>query len=882
MEPLSAPVLAALARGGTVITADPHQAYRIRLAWADRQRAAGLSSWPTPEVMPLGAALSRAWLSALIDGDAGQPHLLSLHQERALWEQIVRDTGGEQRFLQPHGTARAVMRAWRRMQEWAIDPVAVAQSPVDEVRAFTEWARVFADRCRKQNWIDAASALARMPVPRNATAPWIAVGFDAPPASLRALMARFESGGLEVRFVEGASVPGRVARAAFADRQAEWRAAAHWARRRLLENPRQRLMVVIPDLERERERIERTFDEILRPDVLLNRQGPTTVPFAIEGGVPLARYPMVDTALTALALLGDAQPFEAVSAWLRSSYLLSPGVREGDRARLDLELRRHASHELDLQSFARSLERAARRLTTDDPLIAACARFQETLAERRGLAEWSGVVSDALRALGWPGTRERDSAEQQTLEKFDDTLGELATLDDIVGRVDARGMLRHLRALAEQTSFQPETGDAPLSVTARLADPGLALDGLWVTGLEANAWPRAPRPDPFLPWEVQRTAGIPDASAEGMLAFAQQLTERWSASATEVIFSWPERIDDEACLPSALISRLPQYAQADALATPARGYWRRIRASASRESLADETGPALPANVRVPGGAHALTLQSQCAMRAFAERRLEARAFEVPEPGIDPRTRGSLVHHALWLLWSEIESQEQLSALDPIARETLLRSVVAQASARHLERPGRWPACIVQLERERLGTLLDEWLAIELERSPFRVASAELSMPAFLAGHPIELRIDRIDTLADGRRLLIDYKTGALTPAAWFGERPEDAQLPVYAAVLEPPVDGIAIARLRTGDCSLKGASSRPPMTRGPYDPADWNVQLALWRDTVQRLAFDFSRGDARVNPRQPPETCRNCHLHSFCRIDEIRVASVEDADDDE
>lgn len=881
MERFSAPVVAALERGGTVVTADVHQAYRIRLAWADRQRAAAAASWPSPDVLPLGAALSRAWMQALLDGDVERSTLLSAHQERTVWEQIVRDAGGEQHFLQPHGTVRAVMRSWQRMQEWAIDAAAVARSPVDDVRTFSGWARAFAERCRKRNWIDRASALRQMPVPRQRGASWVAIGFDAPPASLQALLARFEREGVDVRLAQGPAVESRVARAAFADSHAEWRAVATWARRRLLANPQQRLVVLIPELEHERERVERTFEEILRPLVRMNGPASPAVPFIVEGGMPLAGYPLVGAALTAIAMVCAPQPFDVVSAWLRSPYVLNGSARAAERARLDLEIRRHAGHELDIAALARALERAARYLAIDDPLIAACVAFQRLLGGRAGLAQWGAVLSEALRVLGWPGARERASAEQQTLEKFNATLAELATLDDIVGTVDVPGMLRQLRALAEQTPFQPETGDAPLILTARLADPALGLDGLWVTGLEANAWPRAPRPDPFLPWELQRAAGIPDASAEGMLGLARRLTGRWSASAGEVIFSWPQRRDDEDCLPSALLSGLPQYPAADGLTAPAREHWHLIRATAQLETFTDEIGPPLPPGARFAGGARALTLQSQCAMHAFAERRLEARPFEVPALGIDARTRGKLVHHALWLLWSEIETQEQLRALEPLAREALVSAIVAQACAQILERPARWPVRLVQLERNRLRSLLDEWLVIELGRAPFRVVGAEQSMAAVVGGHPIELRVDRIDELGDARRLLIDYKTGQATPAAWFGERPDDAQLPLYAAVLETGVDGIAIARLRAGDCGLKGASSRPSMTRGKYDPEDWSVQLAAWRRTVERLALEHARGDARVNPKQR-QTCGNCHLHSFCRIDEIRLAQGEDRVDDD
>ena len=48
----------------------------------------------------------------------------------------------------------------------------------------------------------------------------------------------------------------------------------------------------------------------------------------------------------------------------------------------------------------------------------------------------------------WSG-RPLDSGEQQTLDKFHDLLAELAMLDNFVGPVDARGLLHHLRVLAE-------------------------------------------------------------------------------------------------------------------------------------------------------------------------------------------------------------------------------------------------------------------------------------------------------------------------------------------------------------------------------------------------------------------------------------------------
>ena len=47
-----------------------------------------------------------------------------------------------------------------------------------------------------------------------------------------------------------------------------------------------------------------------------------------------------------------------------------------------------------------------------------------------------------------------------------------ATLDPIAGSVDVHGFWRELRALAEQTAFQPETGDAPGSQGVRRENIG--------------------------------------------------------------------------------------------------------------------------------------------------------------------------------------------------------------------------------------------------------------------------------------------------------------------------------------------------------------------------------------------------------------------------
>ena len=64
-----------------------------------------------------------------------------------------------------------------------------------------------------------------------------------------------------------------------------------------------------------------------------------------------------------------------------------------------------------------------------------------------------------------------------------------------------------LRRMAADTLFQPETPDVPIQVLGELEATGMQFDHLWVMGLSDETWPRGPRPNPFLPVELQRGAG---------------------------------------------------------------------------------------------------------------------------------------------------------------------------------------------------------------------------------------------------------------------------------------------------------------------------------------------------------------------------------------
>jgi probable DNA repair protein len=747
----------------------------------------------------------------------------------------------------------------------------------EETSAFLHWSELASQAMREHGSIDAPRALWQCPiVPEAGAGGLMLLGFDDDSPARRAFLERLAAAGAPVREVPLREALARSAKLGCADADDELRSAAWWARQRLERNPTDRLLIAIPDLDQRRARVERILAEVLEPVSLLVGSSGEAQAFTLEESLSLDRYPLVAAALTALELAAERVAFDTVSEWLRSPYCLGGYAQGPERARRDVLLRRVAAPELTLGTLIATLAISAWQ-QQEPQTLAVLRRFQDELhGMSRTPAAWSETFSRALTLIGWPGERTLTSAEFQTVEKFKEALRALAMLDRLLGRLDLAGAVALFRRLLEQTAFQPETGDGAVTVTSRLGDPVLVYDGIWVSGMHAAAWPQPPRPDPFIPWPVQAAVGLPGATAHGMVARARRTLASWLASASELIMSWPARRSEEEYDPSPLIVALPDRDTAD-LRRPR--YSELIHASARSERIVDEIAPAVAPGVLFRGGARAIRLQSLCPFRANAEQRLRAQPLEQPEPGIDARTRGSLIHRALEHVWSTLSGSRVLHDLAAEARDALIESAIAAASRAVFERGRRWPLATRTIETERLRVLLREWLDLEAGREPFHVLAIERSFECSVGGLSFSLRLDRLDQLADGRQALIDYKSGDADVKDWWGERPGDPQIPLYAHVVEPPPGALAYAMVSAEGCRFEGVSAAPPALAGLRVLDDWPAQLAAWRSVIERLAADFVAGRATVDPLRM--ACGTCHLQAFCRIDEVAARSVRGGGDD-
>jgi probable DNA repair protein len=871
----------ALERGATVLTASAEQARAIHSGWGAMQRRQGRVSWPTPDVLSVHAWVMRSWSQVAAADDSGEiPHVLSPSQDQALWERVVLSSAEAQDFLQPFGAARAVRRSWQRVHDWAIALPSPREGGSDESVAFARWAQDYGRRLEKHRWLDEARAIWRLPTGSALDGTDIVfAGFGVPTPAQRRLGERLVARGAQVAWASPASERADAVRLGLPDPRSELEMAAQWSLSRLRAHPDARLLIIVPDLAQRREEVARLFSVVLMPAASLVETPLQTAPFAIEGGTGLKEHPLIVPALTALELASGAVPFEVASDWLRSPYLGGGLEAIARRARVDVSWRRVAQPEVSLREVIRALDGTPH--AADAELALALQRFAESLqGPRATLSHWSGTFAAALHELGWPGTRALETAELEVLESFNDTLAELATLDAIAGPVRLAEAIKMLSGLAVARALPGATRQVPILISSRVADPCAHYDGVWIAGLHAAAWPRAPRPDPFIAYHLQRAAGVTEATADGALELARGITHSLLSSAPHVVVSWPLRLDDADTEPSPLLATLPDVRAADLIPAPTASYLQQVFRGAALETLSDEQAPAVRVPAKLRGGAKTLQLQSQCPFRAFAQRRLHAEPLERPLPGIDPRTRGTFIHRALESLWTLLGNRESLLLQSADERCALIAEAIAQARATIFKPAGRWPAQSVDLECRRLEGLLQRWLELESTRAPFEIVALEQKLQWVQAGLTFTLRIDRIDRLADGRTLLIDYKTGDAKASRWRGERPEEPQVPLYALALDTPPAALSFGLLTAEGCRFEGLSSPPPALPELQTIGEWPAQVAGWRAVLARLAGDFARGDARVDPLHAT-TCKRCHLHSLCRIEDVRAQAGEARADD-
>ena len=878
-------------RGRTLVVPTRQRVHAVRLAHAAGRLGAGMRVWASAEVLTPAAWLRRECERAAERAPGDWPRLLAPAEEWRLWREAAgeaaRTAAGDNPFLSTEPLAEALRRAAERAAAWGITLTPGASH--SEARLFHEAQRLFTARCHELG-AGSASALASGLSSASGDGRPLLCGFGSAPRALARLAGGAVWGAEAAEGGGGATARG----VRTADGEAQLEAIAAWCRERLSGQADARLLVMLPGSAAARERLAALVRGCLDPGAVLRGRGDEGALVAIEGGEPLGSQPLPAQALLSLTILSGATvDLASIGHWLTSPYW-GAGAAPA-RAALALFRRQQGVPSLALRELFGALQLAPRGLKPAASTLEALARRAAGLLGEGSSSprRWSERFEAALSALGFPGTLPPGSAVQQTRLRWRELLEEFGTLSNAVGSLTLEAALDELEALAAHTAYRPADEDVPVTISPMLVDPIVRYDGIWVGSLSADVLPMPVTPDAFLPVAAQLATGLPEASAAGRRIEARALMQAWRGATADLVLSVPAREQDLELLPSPALADVPLF---DA-APP--GVWLplRLHREGCTEAREDVRGAAFTTPRPLPSGTRAITLQNNCAFRAYAELRLGADAPVHAEPGVPMDQRGLLLHAALQLLWERLRDSAALSARADEALDTLIADCVAQAAQalqfgrRRRGRAQRAPdgqfelfgALSPALTREcvRARRLIRELCTLERTRAPFRVEATEHVTELALGGARVRMRLDRVDAVAGGRAVL-DYKSGRPETPDWFGERPTYPQLLAYLAALGADVVALATVNLTAREARFTGVAARgdllpkvraiPPITGAAE--ADWLAQQRAWVALIERLVRDFLAGEARVDP--VPGACDYCHLTDLCRIGPYLAPQVE------
>lgn len=791
-----------------------------------------------PRCLPYGTALRLAYQNYLHKNTNSQhPILISTHACRLL---LKRQLEAEPAIIANEGLLSAVLQAWQHAELWQLERQDNRFNHTEQTRLFQKWRNQLFETLQSRGLIHEHQLVDYLCKSNEMLFPSRVVWacFDEFTPQQQALQKHLETQGIEQLHYD---LPNQTHQSISClhgkDKKDELLQLTLWLKQKLAEG-KQRIGVVVPDLQNASTTLSRHF-----------RNHFDEASYTISLGKPLNQYPLVAHALNWLQWSMQQVTPHQVALLLQSPYVAGAKEEFFPRAQLlqDSPL---------MQQQHLSIKRWIHELRTKAPKLAEALTQLKPYPANASVHEWINAFMKRLNTMGFPGDYGFHSEQYQVFQRLLTVFDELKSTHLVADRLSQSEALNALAHQIQQTTFQIQKPDTPIQISGLLEASGCEFDSLWIMGLTDQTLPQKSKLSPFIPHSLQKELNMPHCSADRELLFATKSLHRLYAGSQECVVSYPRLDGDQPNLPSPLIHGLGEYQHLSA--KPASNEMEPLEFYEETYLIpqaVDET---------LSGGSYALANQAKCPFKAFAEHRLKAQSTPQPTEGIDPKERGQVIHKSMELLWTSLQSQEQLLSLEPSALERLIEESIHQAitqlSATH-------PQFTQAVEIRRLKKLIHAIMDWERQRPPFKIAALEQSFSINLAGVDFKVRVDRLDSV-DEKTWVIDYKSSLPSTKPWYEERPKEPQLLLYA-LLDENINTLMHLQLKAGNVQVSGISEETTGISGVATikkDDSWASCITRWQQQLWQLAEEYQKGSCTPSPAST-SICQFCEHQALCRL---------------
>lgn len=768
------------------------------------------------------------------------PVLLNAQQLRFLWTSVIASQLGDS---VNQGLIDEVQEAWRRCLLWQVDWRQNSFSLTPQSRQFQEWAALLQTELDQRQVICSEQLVDFLRQQQTQLSPGCVIWycFDDYTPQQRQWQQYLQEQGCVQHYLDLPIQDESAVLYEADDEDDERLQLLFWLQEQVTAG-HERIGVVVPDLHHQAHRLQR----------LLQAHMPASL-FDISLGQPLTQFPLVAHALSWLGLQGADISHQLARLLLSSPYLADARSEMLARAAMLQDSAAMQEQSIDYAFFLSEASRFA-------PALGRLLTSLQAYPKQATVHEWVALFTTRLHALGFPGEYPLNSATWQCYHRFLALFDEMKQLAMLSSSLSLTQALSTLTMLANNTVFQAQKTESRIQIVGLLEASGCYFDKLWMMSTTDECLPQKTRLSAFIPAHLQCELAMPHASPDRELLLARRIVTRLKNSSQALVFSYPRLSKDKPNLPSPLICELKAY-QRRTTQLPER--------VPALEPFTESYDIPFTTRDRSSGSSALLANQAKCPFRAFAAHRLQARKECLPSDGPNMVERGKLIHKVMEVLWQQLERQASLFTL---SEEQLLNAIdraIDQALAPWQRvRHQSFPPLVQEVERARLRRLAQACLDWEKQRPAFVVDALEQSFSLELAGIHFNLRLDRLDVSADGKKWVIDYKSSLPSGAPWNEDRPKEPQLLLYA-LLDERINTLLFGELKNGQMACKGFSEDKQELAGissPKDERGWQEYREHWRSLLHELAEEYQRGYC---PPQPisPSVCQQCDFQSLCRL---------------
>ena len=867
--PNIAAISSAVGGGVTVITATQRLArYLVSESALNRSSVSRF-----PKILSLDAWLRQEWRHQAETSETPRRLLVNSEVE-ALWREVISRYEPQTNafsLLQPEAAAALAARCRASLKDHRV-PVASEQVRTSfaselDTACFLKWLDRVDIRLKHEGWVmpeDLPELIANEKKERDSEV-WFLSEETPVPSVETALSSRFKV----TRWFHSESIESGISTVGHPTREEEIAAAAKWGFHQHENN----LMsaIVLADYQRDRPLLEHELRELFGS----SDQVFTDLPVNFSRGVELAKVPMFRDALLLLGLIVQDLGRADLTALLRSPFFGWLNTDRNDKATVITHLFSSKRAAFELRHVLEALGKVVPKSPLETALSA--ARVARLSSVRLSAREWRDRVSALLQTAGWPSAAGLDSVEYQQLELVDGLFDEIEanSLDNEPYPLTL--FISRLRSVLSEKLFQPQTDVGKLQVMSLADTSGLPFEAIRIVGATSESLPSKPSLLSFIPWEICRAYQISKIDEETQDKVTARLIGHLN-SVGEVSCSY-HRVSDGA---AKLASRFCDLSCEEA-PSEARGGKGIV---VPLESIDDSLGLATNLPNQQAGGVSLLEQQASCPLKAHLNHKLGIRPLEGEAEGLTPGERGGVLHEGLKHLFSSLRTSDQINLLTAVDREVLIEAAADEA-ARGLKAPVRERVGLstLDLERQRLIGILAAWLEVEGSRDiSFTVELSEKPLEWDCEGLNLSLKVDRVDRLSTGQRIVIDYKSSAGQSAIDWSQSPlKSPQLPCYSQVIAD-VKTIAIGQVSINEPGYLtlgadiGLDDADKKSKKAMDRAGVSELAGLkdqWLVDLRSLVSAFVNGSGTPTPS--PSACRYCHYAAICRAHAVSDWDAEE-----